>query len=222
MAINLKNNKWIEGLKKGGRDIKTVVQEGNFKLFLKQGIVLLGIFLLFRHVSGKNLEKIENYNGQVDAIQTQQSSEQEYLRNKDTLLGLEVLFPDISSKNEWLVGQVLEIFKEANLPLNVPGKPTEDTSNPTYMASRLDVNTNAGFERFANFLASIENRKEFLKVSSFTLKKDTNASALGNNQITMSFNTIFPKEKIGQRMFKDYKEQMKKRHITEETQEEEK
>ena len=219
---NLKNNKLIENLKKGGQDVKTVAQEGNFKLFLKQGIVLLGIFLLFRYVNGKNMAKIENYNGQVEALQTQQSSEQEYLRNKSTLLDLEPLFPDSSQKNEWLVGQVLEIFKGANLSPNVLGQQSEDTSNPTYVAARLDVGTHAEFNRFADFLASIENRDEFLKVSGFTLRKDTNANALGNNQISMSFNTIFPKEKIGSRMFKDYKEQMEKRQAAAKKQGEEK
>lgn len=212
MAINLKNNKLLENLKKGGQNVKTVVQEGNFKLFLKQGIVLLGIFLLFRYVNGKNMEKTNNYNGQIEAIQTQQGSEQEYLKNKNILLDVEPLFPDISSKNEWLVGQVLEIFKGSKLSPNVSGQQTEDSSNPTYVAARLAVNTNAEFSRFAEFLADIENREEFLKVSGFTLKKDSDSGSLGNNQITLSFNTIFPKEKIGSRMFKDYQEQMEKRY----------
>ena len=211
MAFNLKNNKQIESLKKGFRDIQTVFQEGNLKLFLKQGIAVLLIFLLYRFVSGKNEQKIADLNERISAIATQKSSEQEYLRNKDTLLDLEPRFPDISTKNEWLVGQVLGVFKAADLAPQVSGQQTEDASNPTYVTASLDVNTNAGFTRFAEFLADIENRDEFLKVSSFSIKKDTNAANLGNNQISMRFNTIFPKEKIASRMFKDYEEQMEKR-----------
>ncbi len=212
MAINLKNNKQMENLKKGFQDIQTVLQEGNLKLFLKQGIAVLVIFLLFRHVSGKNTEKVNNFRTQMDAISTQQSSEKEYLNNKDVLLDLEPRFPDISTKNEWLVGKVLEVFKAGQLAPQVNGQQTEDASNPTYIAAGLDVNTNSEFNKFAEFLADIENQNAFLKVSGFTIKKDTNPSNLGNNQISMRFNTIFPKEKIASRMFKDYNEQIQKRN----------
>lgn len=211
MAVNLKNNKYVENLKEGFRDIQTVLQEGNVKLFVKQAIAILLIFLLFKYVSGKNTTKINDLRTQIDAITTQENSEQEYLRNKETLLDLEPRFPDISVKNEWLLGQVLGVFKNGKLAPQVSGQQSEDASNATYVAAGLDVNTNAGFEQFANFLADIENLDEFLKVSNFTIKKDTSSSALGNNQISMRFNTIFPKEKIGSRMFKDYNEQMEKR-----------
>lgn len=211
MAINLKNNKHIEDLKEGLKDIKTVSQEGNFKLFLKQGIVVLVIFLLFRYVAGKNAAKVGELHTQLDAIATQQNSEQEYLKNKDILLDLEPRFPDIASKNEWLVGKVLEVFKKGGLSPQVSGQQTEDTSNQTYVAVGLEVKTAAGFDRFAEFVADIENRPEFLKISNFYLKKDTSTSAIGNNEITIQFNTIFPKEKIGSRLFKDYQEQMEKR-----------
>ena len=126
-------------------------------------------------------------------------------------MDLEPRFPDISMKNEWLVGKVLEVFKTGQLAPQVTGQQSEDSSNPTYVAVGLDVNTNAEFDKFAEFLADIENHDEFLKVSNFSLKKDVTPSGLGNNQITMRFNTIFPKEKIASRMFKDYNEQMEKR-----------
>ena len=211
MAIDLKNNKHVEILKKGFQDIQTVLQEGNVKLFLKQGIAVLIIFLLFRYVSGKNVTKVNDLQTQLGAISAQENNEQEYLRNKDTLLDLEPRFPDISMKNEWLVGKVLEVFKTGQLAPQVTGQQSEDSSNPTYVAVGLDVNTNAEFDKFAEFLADIENHDEFLKVSNFSLKKDVTPSGLGNNQITMRFNTIFPKEKIASRMFKDYNEQMEKR-----------
>lgn len=210
MAMNLKSNKYILRLKQGLQDMKTVAQEGNFKLFLKQGIAILVIFLLFRFVSGKNQEQMEQYEGEIKAIETQQTSEQEYLRNKELLLKLEPLFPDISSKNEWMMSQILSIFKDAKLDPTISSGQSEDTSNPTYTLARMEVSTNAAFPRFAEFLATIENREEFLKVSSFTLKKDPSTSALGNNQISMRFNTIFPKEKIASRLFKDAAKSSKK------------
>ena len=45
MAANLKTNKHVESLKKGFQDIQTVAQEGNYKLFVKQFVAVLVVFL---------------------------------------------------------------------------------------------------------------------------------------------------------------------------------
>lgn len=211
MAANLKTNKHVESLKKGFQDIQTVAQEGNYKLFVKQFVAVLVVFLGFKYCSGQFNEKINNYNGQMEAIRMQQSSEREYMTNKDLLFELEPHFPDISDKNGWLVSQILGIFKEAGLTPQVDGSQSEDSSNPTYVAASLQVNSEMDFTRFANFLADIENSNEYLKVSDFSITKDTSPEHLGSNKIAMKFNTIFPKEKIAQTMFKDYAQIMVKK-----------
>lgn len=204
MAANLKNNKQLESLKKGFQDIQTVMQEGNYKLFVKQFVVILVAFLGFRYYNGQCEDKIRNFNGQMDAIRMQQSSEREYMSNKDLLFDLEPRFPDISDKNGWLVSQILGIFKDANLTPQVDGTQTEDSSNPTYEAVSLQVSSEMDFPRFAHFLADIESLNEYVKVSDFSISKDTDPEHLGNNKISMKFNTIFPKEKIAKKLFKDY------------------
>ena len=70
MSANLKTNKFVENLKKGFQDIQTVAQEGNFKLFLKQFIAILVVFLAFKFLSGKFAEKIANYEGQMEAARS--------------------------------------------------------------------------------------------------------------------------------------------------------
>lgn len=204
MAANLKNNKQVEALKKGFQDIQTVAQEGNYKLFVKQFVAVLVVFLAFKYCSGKFTDKINNYNGQMEALRMQQSSEREYVENKELLFELEPKFPDISAKNGWLMDQILGLFKTAELTPQVEGAQAEDSSNGTYVAASLQVNSEMDFNRFANFLADIENHGEYLKVSDFSITKDTDLDHLGNNKISMKFNTIFPKEKIAKSLFKDY------------------
>lgn len=217
MAANLKNNKQVEALKKGFRDIQTVAEEGNYKLFVKQFVAVLVVFLAFKYCSGKFAEKINNYNGQMEALRMQQASEREYVENKELLFELEPKFPDISAKNEWLMNQILGVFKKAELTPQVDGSQTEDSSNATYVAASLQVNSEMNFNRFADFLAGIENHNEYLKVSDFSITKDTDLERLGNNKISMKFNTIFPKEKIAKSLFKDYDKIMaQKRAKTEE------
>lgn len=206
MAADMKEKaaKMQENLKKGFQDIQTVAQEGNVKLFVKQFVAVLVVFLLLRYANGKFDDKVRNFNGQVDAIRVQQTSEQEYQANKMKLLSLEPKFPNIESKNEWLLSQILGIFKAANITPQIEGQQTEDTSNSTFVAASLRVNTEMGFTPFAEFLAGIENLDEYIKVTEFSIAKQQEASKLGVNKVSMRFNTIFPKEKIAKGLFKDY------------------
>ena len=206
MAADMKEKaaKMQENLKKGFQDIQTVAQEGNVKLFVKQFVAVLVVFLLLRYANGKFDDKVRNFNGQVDAIRVQQTSEQEYQANKTKLLSLKPKFPNIESKNEWLLSQILGIFKAANITPQIEGQQTEDTSNSTFVAASLRVNTEMGFTPFAEFLAGIENLDEYIKVTEFSIAKQQEASKLGVNKVSMRFNTIFPKEKIAKGLFKDY------------------
>ncbi len=204
MPVKFDKNKIVEDLKKGFQDIQTVAQEGNFKLFLKQFIAVLVVFLLFKYCNGKFAAAVSNYNGQMEAIRMQQTSEQEYQANKMKLISLEPRFPDVSAKNEWLLSQILGIFKAAKVTPQIEGSQTEDTSNSSYLVASLRVNSEMGFDQFAQFLAGVENREDFVKVSEFSLSKSTESDKLGSNKITLRFNTIFPKEKIAKSLFKDY------------------
>ena len=58
MAANLKTNKHVEALKKGFQDIQTVMQEGNYKLFVKQFVAVLAVFLAFKYCNGQFNERI--------------------------------------------------------------------------------------------------------------------------------------------------------------------
>ena len=205
MDLNkLKNNKHVEELKQGFNDIQTVAQEGNAKLFLKQFVAVIVILLIWWHVSGKLSKKVQGYNDKMSAIQIQQNSAQEYQSNKKQLIDLEPRFPDVENKNEWLLSQILSIFKETGLTPEVSGGQSEDTSNSAYVVVSLPVTTFMEFNQFADLLAGIENRDEYVKVSAFELDKETDPARLGSNKILLKFNTIFPKEKIAKKLFADY------------------
>ena len=204
MADKKKTNQYIDRFKQGFADIQTVMQDGNFKLFLKQCIAVLVIFLLFKYLTGKFIARIQNIDGQLEAIRAQQVNEQEYLANKKLLISLEPRFAAADAKNEWLLSQIIDIFKKANISPNVDSSQTEDTSNPTYVATSRGASTEMSYDAFANFLANIENRPGYIKISAFTIEKDGDPNRIGNNKVSLKLNTIFPKEKIAKSLFKDY------------------
>lgn len=194
-------NKIVESIKKGLNDIKLVMEEGNYKLFLKQIVVIIVIFLGYRYFNTSFQEKEMNIRGQMEAVLAQQTNEQDYLASKRKLLDLEPRFPDLSAKNDWLLLQVVSIFRDSHLTPKLGSSQAEDNTNSAYTAVGIPVSVEASYAQFGQLLANIENRPEYLRISEFTLTKGT--EVLGQNSITLRINTIFPKEKIAAQMFKD-------------------
>ena len=205
MDLNkFKTNKYVVSFKDGLEDIKTVIQEGNFQLFIKHRVAVLVVFLLFRYVSSHNAGKIQSYRGKMEAIQVQKESADEYEASKRKLISLEPRFPDFSKKDGWLQTQVLNIFQKVEVTPEIAGAQTENAENPSYVTVSLPATVSMEFNQFADLLASLENQDDFIKISSILLEKEPDLSRLGLNKISLMFNTVFPKEKIGKKLFSDY------------------
>ena len=93
MSANAQVNKIKASIEKGFKDMQLVLQEGNVKLFAKQLVVIIAIFLVFRYFNNSFQQKINNYRGQMDAIRSQQTNEQEYMASKKTLAGVGAALP---------------------------------------------------------------------------------------------------------------------------------
>lgn len=194
-------NKYVESAKKGFNDMKLVMEEGNYKLFLKQIVAVIVIILLYRYVNGTFQTKADNFRGQIDAVQAQYDNEKDYQANKQKLLDLEPRFPDLSSKNDWLLRQLVAVFRDANISPTLGSSQAEDSSNAGFTLVAIPVTFQTSFGDFGRLLASIENKPEYLRISEFSLTKVS--EKLGQNEVSMRINTIFPKEKIAAKMFKD-------------------
>ena len=203
MSANAQVNKIKASIEKGFKDMQLVLQEGNVKLFAKQLVVIIAIFLVFRYFNNSFQQKINNYRGQMDAIRSQQTNEQEYMASKKRLLELEPRFPDTASKSEWLMTQILDVFAQAKLTPKFSGTQAENTTNPNYTLANLEVASNASWLEFAQLIASVENRPEYLRISEFSLEKLNESNMLEQNKIKLKVNTLFPKEKLAPKLFKD-------------------
>ena len=199
-----KLGKFLESFKRGFVDIKLVLEEQNLKLFLKQAVVIALLILAYRYVNGALLRQKENVLGQIDAVVAQQDNEKDYLANKKKLLDLEPRFPDLADKNDWLLRQVIGIFRDAKLTPNMSSNQTEDSSNSGYVVAALPVTLRLSYGEFGKLLADIENKDEYLRVSEFSLTKEK--TVIGQNTVSMKFNTVFPKEKVAAALFKDVQE----------------
>ena len=198
---------FMEGMKNGAMDIKAVLGDGNYKLFLKQLIVLLLAFLGVRFLMGKLAVQKEQIVDKISALSIQQANEEDYLANKERLLRLEPLFPDLAKKNEWLLQTLMRIFEDHKIQANIDGNAAENVGTD-YTTVAQTVTLQQGFFPLGKFLADVENGENFLRISEISISKLSEPSMLGENAVSVKFNTLFPKEKYAKRLFKDYAEQM--------------
>lgn len=195
--------------KAGVRDIKNVLAEGKFTLFLKQFIVLAVVFLLVRAVNGKLSARKTELKNSITAISMQQTSKEDYLNNKDHLLRLEPLFPDIEKKSDWMPSTLMALFGNHDLAPKLDGNFAENEQK-TYTVVSQNLSWQQSYENLGKMMADMENGDAFLRVSEVSISKLVGPEDLGNNNVTVKFNTVFPKAKYASKLFKDYKQQMDK------------
>ncbi len=204
-----KGGAWQASFQQGLKDIKSVLEEGKFALFAKQLVVLLVVFLLVRYGYKTMHEKQEKIKDDMAALQIQQVSKADYEDNKQHLLRLEPLFPDIGQKQEWMLVRLSDIFEKHKIPVNIDGNITEN-SQGSYLVASQSVTFADTFQRIGEFLADLENGDDFLRISSVVITKQTDQEHLGTNAVSLQFNTAFPNTKYAATLFKDYNQQMER------------
>jgi len=211
-------NQFVENLKKGFEDIQVVLQEGTVKLFAKQIVVIVLMFFVLRYANGKFEEKNAAARKQISAIDIQKKSEQDYMDSKNKLISLEPQFPDIEQKNEWLLSHILGFYKEANVTPQMEGGQAESDANPSYLLTTQKVGATMSYIQLGKFLEMIENAKDYVRISSVDIVKNTSPESVGENKVSMIFNTIFPKEKVGAKLFSNYNELVEQQRSKEDNQ----
>ncbi|MBP5404055.1 MAG: hypothetical protein J6Y17_03075 [Elusimicrobiaceae bacterium] len=190
-------------------DLQVTFQEGKYSLFVKQFVVLILVFLAVRFLCGKFSQSRAAIKDKIAAINIQRNNKEEYLTNKQRLLRLEPLFPDLAKKNDWLLRQLVESFGLHKMTPTVDGNVVE-TAGKEFLTVSQPVKFQQTFSRIGRLIADIENGDNFLRISEISITKLNSPDALGENEVVATFNTIFPREKYGPKLFKDYNEQMKK------------
>ena len=199
----------LADFKAGLRDIQNVIAEGKFSLFVKQVIVLAVVFLLVKTVNGKLTAHQNELKDKMTAITIQHTNKEEYLSNKDHLLRLEPLFPDMEKKSDWMPSTLMTLFGNHDLSPKLDGNFAENAQS-MYTVVSQNISWNQSYEALGKMLADMENGDAFLRVSEVSISKLMGKEELGQNAVTVKFNTVFPKVKYAPKLFKDYKQQMEK------------
>ena len=196
-------------LKRGIEDIQAVFQEGKAVLFVKQAVVLLVVFLIvFYSTKGLQQHRLK-IKDEMAKMEIEHMHRDEYVANKDHLMKLEPLFPDIGQKKDWLLVHLKDFFEKRKVQVTMDGNATEEPQ-ATYVVGTQPVSFKANFKELGKMLADIENGPDLLRVSNLTVVKLTDTENLGENNVVIQFGTVFPKTKYAPTLFKDYAQQMEK------------
>ena len=196
-------------LKRGFENIQAVFQEGKAVLFVKQFVVLLVAFLIVFYATKGLKSHRDKIKDEMAKMEIEHMHRDEYVANKDHLLKLEPLFPDISQKKDWLLVHLKELFEKRKMQVTMDGESLEEPQS-SYVVSVQPVTFKASFKEVGKLLADIENGSDFLRVTNLTLVKLTESENLGENNVSIQFGTVFPKTKYAPTLFKDYAQQMEK------------
>ncbi len=202
------SEKWAK-FKSGLLDIKVVLEEKKFSLFVKQFVVVAAVFLLVKTVNGKLVAHETELKDKMSALSIQQTNKEEYLNNKEHLLRLEQLFPNVDQKSSWMPSVLMAWFDKHDLSPKLDGNFAENSQKMYTVVSQAD-SWQQGYRELGKMLAGLENGDDFVRVSEVSVSKLTDKDNLGFNGVTVKFNTIFPLEKYAPKLFKDYAQQMEK------------
>ena len=122
---------------------------------------------------------------------------------------LEALFPDQQQKSDWMPSTLMSLFGKHDLSPKLDGNFTENAQR-TYTIVSQSISWQQNYKKLGKMLADLENGDAFVRVSEVSISKLTGKEVLGDNTVSVKFNTVFPKEKYAQKLFKDYKQQMEK------------
>lgn len=127
------------------------MQEGKFTLFVKQVVVILGVFLLVRYGNDKIQENKKSLQDKMSKINIEQLNKDDYLTNKAHLLQLEPLFPDHADHPEWMLRHLIDIFEEARINASMEGSPAENNSAAVYSVVSHPVTFQQSFANTGKF-----------------------------------------------------------------------
>ncbi len=198
---------WLANFQQGLLDIRVVLEEGKFSLFVKQLVVLLAVFLLVRYGYKNLATKKAKIKDDIESLQIQQANKSDYLENKKYLLRLEPLFPDVEQKGTWMLARISDIFEKHKIQANIDGNVSENAQQ-FYIVGSQPATFTESFKRTGELIADIENGDDLFRITNFMLTKQTDKENLGSNAVTIQFNTVFPKNKYAATLFKDYAAQM--------------
>ena len=189
---------FLHSLTDGAQNIKLMLVEGKVKLLIRPIVVMLVVCAGLYYYNTLNKEAVQRDLEQIASLKTQKENMSQYIENKQAVVKAEVFFPDIVDKNEWLVTQMIDVFKRADILQKFAGSQTEQ-SNDIITATVMGADFTADYTSGGRVIAGLENIEQFLTVQELTIVRSSKeGSGVPQNTYVIKVGTVFPKDRAGE------------------------
>ncbi len=184
--------KFVTNMKEGFNDIKNMLLEHNYRPFIRPVAVLLIVGIGVSFFNNKAETKILDINRKIEAQKAEIDNEQEYKTSKATYEKLVKVLPPIDKKNEWLLAQIISIFKKAGIETTRTGKHILEEDG-VFLLSSVNIEAELNYEQLGKLVEAIENNQFFMRVSNISASREQ--GNLGKVKANMQLHTVFIDEK---------------------------
>ena len=180
---------FFTNMKDGFEAIANMLNEKNFKPFLRPLILVLVVFGIVYYLNGMTESRLQSASDRVDAKRAEAESATEYQKSKELYEKLIKQLPDYDKKDEWLATQLYSFFSKLGLDSSKTRANSEEDGDLVHSSIVFDIELT--YEQLGKLVEMIENNPEFMRISSMVVKRAE--GSLGRLHADMKINTLFLK-----------------------------
>lgn len=184
--------KFLNMLKEQFNNIQVLIQDRNFKPFIRPIVAIVLVFFLVNLLNNNARDKVSIVQKRIEAQQAEVDNEREYRTAKSKYQNLLSKLPPASQKNEWMLLQLGSIANRLKIQNDI-----KYVKGPTSNFGILEISTanitgNLFYSQIGRLVETIENNPQFLRINKITLDKQENA--LGKIGVKIEVYTAFLEE----------------------------
>jgi Tfp pilus assembly protein PilO len=175
-------------IKTGMMDVKNMLLEGNYKLFLTPVACVIVLFIIVHYFSDKTAAQVRGLAQKIDAQKAEINNEQEYRNSKAEYENLIRRLPPAEERNEWLLANIDKILS-ANSIVATRVANQETTTSGIFTIASVTVNMQLSYSQLGKLVEAIENADYFVRISDLNIQRKE--GRLGYLDVTLKLNTLF-------------------------------
>ncbi len=184
--------KFADKLKEDLSNIKVLILDRNWKLFLRPVLVILAVFLLVGYLNRNYQDKVSIIQRKIEAQQAEAANEKDYKFSKSKYQSLLAQLPPSSQKNEWILLQLDAIANKLQLKDAVRSTKGQNTPYGIFEISTAVVTGDMTYNQIGRLVEAIENNPQFLRINNLSLNRQE--SDLGKISVRLEVYTAFLEE----------------------------
>lgn len=183
---------FISKIKEDIKNFQVLIEERNFKPFIRPAIIILVVFLVVNYFNNRATETVAGIKKRIEAQQVEAENERDYKAAKTRYQNFLAKLPPASQKNEWILLQIEAIVNKLNLRDSVKYSKGSNLPYGILEISTAVITGNLTYSQVGRLVESIENNPQFLRINKLNL--DRKDASLGKISARIEVYTAFLEE----------------------------